>query len=99
MTITPAGYIVACGSAIYGAGKTLEEAAADAVQWIEGMERAEELLAELELHREEERGKDGNAYAMQATQALIDHFRESGAVHSWGEVNGIACSPEEACDG
>ncbi|WP_106476351.1 hypothetical protein [Phytohalomonas tamaricis] len=95
MTMTPAGYIIACGSAIYGAGDTLEAAAADAVQWIDGMDSANELLTEIERNKELERGSD-KAYAMQATQALIDHFRESGVVHSWGELEGIACSAEEA---
>ena len=89
------GYIIAHEVTIYGAGTTLDAAIADAVEWLEGYDSAEELTAD--LHQGQPRTTGGNSpvYSMEATPELIAQVNEHGAPDDWGDIDGVACTAEQ----
>ena len=79
--IKTAGWIVYTNEAIYGTGKTLRAAKADARK---SLDQDTDLDTSLDI--------DYNV----ATAALIAQVEIEGGAIVWGEWNGIACTTEEA---
>ena len=85
--LNPNGYIVADGSAIYGAGDTKEAALIAAAEW---MDEADDII-DYDYNKD----RSSRPRVQQATTALIEMVREVGGAISWGEVDYIACTDEE----
>ena len=90
-TISPAGYIVQDhqSTAIYGAGLTVEDAWAMAV---DGAEPFSDAYGDA-LSDDEAFERYFRAYA--ATQALLDLVARAGGDLAWHVVGGVACTMAE----
>ena len=90
-TITAAGYIIQDlqGMAIYGAGKTVDEAWA---QVVDGVRHFNNSYGDT-ITADEAYETQFKTYG--ASQALLDRVDDCGGAISWGRVGGVACTIEE----
>ncbi|RKQ95858.1 hypothetical protein C7446_3044 [Kushneria sinocarnis] len=98
MTIESRGYIVASESAIIGAGATIEEAAGEALEWLDDYETLEALIADLRKTPETAHEKGAKPYLRRASAGLLKTCHHIGPPDSWTDRDGVACTAEEAAD-
>lgn len=88
--------LIQSGYAIFGVGETVEDARADAAQWLDGgTDAASEAAVERGLH-----GKfreDGALVIVPCSNALAAHVREHGTT-TYSECDGKICLPAETDD-
>ena len=90
ITLTPAGYIVADGLAIYGTGATRDKAISDAREWMSDDDG--DPVANISEGVSQALGR---TYVAPATSALIDQVQNGGGDTAWDHWNGVCCTTDE----
>lgn len=93
-TIKAAGYIIQDkqGNAIFGFGKTVDEA------WSQVVREAGPFFDAYGNEKDDERAYTEDFKTYGATAALIEKVKQEGGAIAWSHVGGIACTREEACE-
>lgn len=96
MRIEAGGYIVARETGIIGAGDTINEAATQALEWLDDYESLEALIRGLEKNAGEAQQKDGKPWLHRASACLIESVERGGTPEQWTLIDEVACTAEEA---
>ncbi|OHV11503.1 hypothetical protein [Kushneria phosphatilytica] len=98
MTIEPRGYIIASESAIVGAGSTIEEAAGEALEWLDDYDTLEALITDLRKTPEAGHEQGAKPYLRRASAGLLKTCQHAGPPDTWTDHEGVACTAEEAAE-
>ncbi len=96
-----AGYVIINETAIWGVGKTEDEAWKDSLDWIEADDETGPLVLELNHEGAAIGIVNSNSLgftAERASAALVADLAWKGTPNSWGILNGIQCTNAEEAD-